>query len=232
MVPDKQRRGIGTACYDALQAGLARIEHDRQVTRTREDQPDAIRFLSNRGFAQAQRNPMSRLDLTRFDPGNTGLPQGCPDGIRIMSLTDLMAEEFDWQVRCEALEWAIDQDVPSPDPAIRLAFEVYKKRFTHPSFRPDAWFIALDGNDWVGMTTLWPHPPTPERLYTGLTGVLRSHRRRHIATALKLRAFQQARALGFGEIEADNEENNPMLSLNLRLGFVEHPAWLVFRKRV
>ena len=54
---------------------------------------------------------------------------------------------------------------------------------------------------------------------TGHTGVARSHRRKGIATALKVVALESARQLGIKFVVTGNEENNPMLQLNLRLGF-------------
>ena len=66
----------------------------------------------------------------------------------------------------------------------------------------------------------------------GLTGVLRSHRRRGIATAVKLPTIDFARSVGARYISTDNEENNPMYQLNLKLGFRPMPAWLDFEKHL
>jgi GNAT superfamily N-acetyltransferase len=69
-------------------------------------------------------------------------------------------------------------------------------------------------------------------LNVGMTGVLRAHRRMGIATALKVRAIQFAQTYGARWIETGNEENNPMLQINLRLGFQPAPAWLSFENRI
>ncbi len=53
--------------------------------------------------------------------------------------------------------------------------------------------MAVDGDEYVGMSNLWDDRAS-DALYTGLTGVKRSHRRRGIATALKVRAIAYARA--------------------------------------
>ena len=60
----------------------------------------------------------------------------------------------------------------------------------------------------------------------------RSHRRRGIATAIKVRSIRFAKDLGYRAIQTDNEENNPMYDLNLRLGFRPTKAWLQFRMEV
>ena len=64
-----------------------------------------------------------------------------------------------------------------------------------------------------------------------MTGVLRTYRRMRIATALKVRTIEFAQTYGAQWIETSNEENNPMLQLNLRVGFQPAPAWLSFEKR-
>jgi len=58
-----------------------------------------------------------------------------------------------------------------------------------------------------------------------LTGVVRTHRRRGVATALKVKGVEWARARGVRVIETDNEENNPMFDLNVALGYRPVPAW-------
>jgi hypothetical protein len=80
------------------------------------------------------------------------------------------------------------------------------------------------------MSCLWRHAAGRHKLNTGLTGVLRSHRRRGIATALKVCAMSFARDYGAIEVDTDNEENNPMLQLNYQLGFRSLPAELTLHK--
>jgi len=102
-------------------------------------------------------------------------------------------------------------------------------RFDSPNYDAKAHFIAIDGEKFVGLTGFWTSPVEKHKLYTGLTGVLRSHRRKGIATALKVSGVRYARDYGATVVETDNEENNPMFALNLQLGFEERPAWLDFR---
>ena len=60
----------------------------------------------------------------------------------------------------------------------------------------DAWFVALDRGKYVGMTELWSNQADPELFDIGVTGVLRPHRRRGIAMALKLRGIEFAQRRG------------------------------------
>jgi hypothetical protein len=47
-----------------------------------------------------------------------------------------------------------------------------------------------------------------------------------------VQAINYAQMLGIESIETDNEENNPMFQLNLRLGFKPIPAWVSYHKKL
>ena len=98
---------------------------------------------------------------------------------------------------------------------------------------PDGWFVPLDNDAYVGMTNLWSSQAAANVVYAGRTGVFRSHRRRGIAIALKLRAVEFARKQGIAEIRTQNASNNErMLTINNRLGFVRHPGNSYFVKEM
>jgi len=69
----------------------------------------------------------------------------------------------------------------------------------------------------------------PQTLQTGLTGVRKSHRRKGLALALKLRAAAFAKAYGARYIRTSNHQaNRSMLAINEAMGFVKELAtvWL------
>ena len=72
----------------------------------------------------------------------------------------------------------------------------------------DAWFVALDRGEYVGMTEFLSNQADPDLFDIGVTGVLRSHRRREIATALKLRGIEFAQKRGIRELRTWNASNN------------------------
>jgi GNAT superfamily N-acetyltransferase len=90
--------------------------------------------------------------------------------------------------------------------------------------------VAFDGERWVGQSDLIPYPHKRDVAVTGLTGVVGTHRRRGIATALKVTALERARQAEVRFVHTDNVADSPMLQLNLRLGFREGHAFLTFRK--
>ncbi len=83
----------------------------------------------------------------------------------------------------------------------------------------------------MGMTSFVRSSYDSLWLNTGFTGVLRSHRRRGLAHALKTIAISQMRQRGIRCIRAMNEENNPIWLLNQKLGFVARTAVLAYEKQ-
>ena len=66
-----------------------------------------------------------------------------------------------------------------------------------------------------------------------LLGVRRAYRRRGIATALKVRGILWAKNHGFQGVRTDTDTTNaPMIAINDRLGFVETPGRVEFRKEL
>jgi GNAT superfamily N-acetyltransferase len=233
--PEHRRQGIGTSLYDYLVDRLSEYKPTKLVSHTQEDRADGIRFLEKRGFQQVMRYPVSHLDVQGFDPKRyaSKLARVEESGIDILPLSKVAEADGGWKRKLWDLEWELVQDVPSPDPLTRQSFELFQERVLgYPGFDADAWFIALADDQWVGMSNLWIPQGDREKLYTGLTGVVRSHRRRGVATAMKVRGIEFARQWSARIIETDNEENNPMFFLNLDLGFEPQPAMLDFEKEI
>ena len=204
------------------------------TTSARDDQPDRLDFLKVHDYEFKMRYPQSHVDVEAFDasPFTEKIQSVIDSGIEIITAKQLSEEKPDeWQSILHELDWVLMQDVPLPDPPQKKSLENYiKAAFENPAFLPDSYFIARDGDEYVGVSTLFKDAMKPERLWTGLTGVLRSHRRRGLATALKVTALHHAKQLGAKFIQTDNEENNPMFQLNLVLGFTPLPAWIDFEK--
>lgn len=210
------------------------------ATETREDRPKRIALLRRRGFKAAQRSPRSSLDVTGFDraPYAKLFARLAAQGIAIRSLADLQQRDEQWKQKLYDLRWTIVQDVPSVEPATKPSMAEFEQMILEdPTLDEAAWFIAVDesvsdghaGGQYIGLSNLWLNDPGRKRLDTGLTGVLLEYRRRGIATALKVCTIDFARRLGAYTIDTDNEENNPMFDLNLKLGFQPKAAWVSYR---
>jgi GNAT superfamily N-acetyltransferase len=230
--PEVGRRGVGNAIYHQIvqtlsQAGLAVL-----TASTSDTQTSAVAFLLKRGFEVVLRRRVMRLDVTSSAIRRmlTGKAVDAGQKVEITTLEDLMSSVSDWRRKCWELNWELVQDLPQPDTPTRPTLERFSRRYRHAAFPPASWFIALQGDEWVGMSRVYANPATPEVFYTGLTGVRRSLRRRGIATALKLRGIRYVLTQGGKFMETNNEENNPMLKLNLGLGFRPGATLLDFQK--
>jgi len=227
--PDHRRRGMGAALYDRVLETVSPYRPTDLIASTHDDQTDTPAFLERRGFEVVLRRPVLRLDVRAFDE-NCVRSGPLEEGITISALSDLMPAVPDWKRRCWELDWEIVQDIPLFETPVRPTLERFSRTFEDPEFTPDSCFVARHGDAWVGMSILSTDPSTPGTYFTGVTGVRRDFRRKGIATALKLRGIGYVKSKGGHVIETDNEENNPMLDLNLAFGFKRGPAFLEFRK--
>ena len=233
VLPEHRRQGIGTALYQHLLQELAPHDPMELMAVTREDYEESVRFLQHRGFQEVQRQWESILEVASFDPTPfAGVAEKvAAQGIQIRTVRELESDP-ERDRKLYELEAALDEDVPSPEPSTMPEFEEWQKVWDDPSLLPDGWFVAVHGDQYVGMSALWGSQASRD-LYTGLTGVRRAYRRKGIATAMKLRAIAYAQATGAPRIRTWNEVNNQgMLSINERLGFVRQPASIDFVKKL
>ena len=232
--PGRQGQGVGRALFDGILEHLEVHEPEILQSFTREDHEAGIAFLKQRGFRISMKEQDSELDLASFEPAKfAGVVESVhASGIEILAASEIAKRDPDWMRKTWELHGDIIPDVPDDDVLHNEPFSEFEKSFKHPDFIPEGYFLALDGGRYVGMSSVWDRRVKKGEFYTRLTGVVRSHRRRGIATALKVRAHEFAKEWGAKVIVTDNEENNPMYDLNVRLGFVPTKAWLQFRKEL
>ncbi len=234
--PAYERQGIGTAVYNHIIHML--YQRDPQPvlleSGTYEHKPQSIRFLQKRGFKQVMRWIISTLDIQSFDASRFApLRQNIADaGIAIRPLT--MQKELDphWQQHIYDLDWELTLDEPLPTPPTKLPLAQYVAQvIEQPNILHEAWYVALHHDRYVGMTQLMKSETDPTHFNTGFTGVVRSHRRRGLATALKTYAIEYAQQRHGRLLRTGNEEHNPMYTLNRHLGFTDLTANLAFEKQ-
>lgn len=234
--PAFRRQGIGGELYVHLMDALAAEEPQGRIvmTRCREDQPETVRFLTQRGFQQTGSELFSELDVTTFDSQRLIAAQERmrQQGITIVAYPELAATDPACQRKCYELQGESMTGMPAGGERTRQSFAQFVQQiFANTAFIPAAFFIALDQGLYVGMSNLTNENDNPTRLVTDYTGVLPSHRRRGIATALKLHCLEYAKANGVKMITTSNDSTNPMYQLNLELGFKPTPAALYFELR-
>ena len=116
-----------------------------------------------------------------------------------------------------------------PDPNVPRTVEAMERRLSDLDLNFDACFIALEREHWVGYSCFDTANSSADRLRQSWTGVVPSHRRRGIATALKVLGVRYARQHGYAFIEtASRADNVVSQAMNLRVGFrasaVTNPA--------
>lgn len=229
--------------YQYIVAEIQQRSPIKLVHSVRSDKTDRVAFVERKGYVEAEREQTSDLDVGQFDPSAfaPSVENARAQGIEIYSLAQLKDLDKNWKRKIYDLYVEVHADIPSADGTTPRSFESYSKNLDNPivSFL-DTRYVAVDGNTkgvddvgaYVAMSNLEYNSVNPGLGHTGLTGVARTYRRRGIATALKVHAIVQAKADGVKRINTENEESNPMLDLNIRLGFKPGTAWITYEKKV
>jgi GNAT superfamily N-acetyltransferase len=231
--PKHQRRGVGRRLYDHVVAQVASFNPIALHAGLHEDNAAGLRFAVQRGFREEMRAWSSRLNMAAFDPAPFAgiVERVSAEGIRITTVAELQASDPECWLKLYELDRSTGADSPGPDPFTLPAYAQWEQLVRYaPNIIPEAYFVALDGNRYVGISNLARISGTSE-LEVGYTAVERTYRGRSIALALKIRAIEYARAHGVPAIRTDNNSTNaPMLHINTRLGFERGVAWLTLVK--
>ena len=232
VLPDFQRRGIGSALYERVAAKLSQFDPLSLRAIAGEDMVGRIRFLEAPGFREESRCWESQLEVSEFEPASfVGTEERIRiQGIEIRTMRE-METEPDRDRKLHELISEVQADMPNPEPYTRLSYGAFLKRMRgDQNLLPDAFFVAVARGDYVGVHFL-RQVPGSRALMTGDTGVTRKYRRQGLALALKLRGVGYAQAHGHPLIRTLNDSSNQsILALNQRLGFRRSLAWVGFIK--
>lgn len=213
VLAETRGRGVGSALYRGLSAwgGTAGLEHlEGYVPAT---ETESLAWAGRRGFEEIGRDTWLSLDL-----GRLGAPDAQPpDGIEIVVWADRpeLARGI-YGVACEAYP-----DVPGRDEDDMKSFEEWLALdMGGPGDRPEAVFVAVEGDDVVGYSKLHLSDARPTVAANDMTGVRRAWRGRGIAGALKQAQLAWAKERGLERLETANETRNvPIQRLNQSLGY-------------
>lgn len=237
VVPAHRGHGIGGALYDTLLGRAVEAGATELVTETAEDDAAAHQFLARRGFAQYHRRIESRLALGDVEPakiarGIDALTDAFfPAGVRIATYRQLLLAVPDAPRRLYELDALLWADVPFGLAGSVPSFEQYQAlELADPDFLPQATFVALDGQHWIGLGAVMNGRGF---LLNSMTGVAREWRGRGLARWLKLHTIRWALERNAAELRTFNDAvNDAILGLNRSLGFRESSVEVRYRKDV
>lgn len=235
--PAFRRRGIGTGLYDSIVNDLDVGPVCGWETAAWEGDPSGSAWLERLGFELVSTHQMSELELDRVDTAayREVIESVEATGVTLMSLAQYMSSTDDAAQEMYELAIELSRDVPWYEEVAKPSLEVWRREFLDSeTILADAFTVAVLNGELIGQSALMRDRHDPSSLATGLTGVRQPFRRRRIATAMKMRAIDLAKTQhgsGVGSrIRTGNAAENPMLDLNLRLGFARQPAWFIYAK--
>ena len=225
--PDFQRRGIGSALYNQVIDEVQAFNPPALRADAFTNLPQGFVFLQKRGFHEAFRETPVHLDVKAFDPSPyAGLePMLKAEGIVIKTLRELKSDP-DRDRKIYDLMCAVDKDLPheGDGPYLEPAFDDWVRWVNGQSVLPDAYFIALHADEYIGMRELGRY--SDYALLGGLLGTRREYRNRGIGLAMQLRGIIYAREQGYHFLKTCTAvQNVPMQNLFNKLGYARDPEW-------
>ena len=235
--PERRRRGVGRALYDALHAIAGAAGATELVTEAQSSDEAAAPFLARRGFAEYHRRIENRLSIGDVEHAMVGraidrhVDAFFASGVRVATFRQLDLVHDDAARRLYDLDATLWADVPFGLTGALPSYEEYlAAEISHPDFLPAATFIALDGDRWIGVSALVRGPGF---LLNSMTGVLRDWRGRGVARWLKLHTLRHALERGAAGIRTFNDSINPaILALNASFGFRVASVQVRYRKEL
>ena len=233
VTPAYRRQGLGSRLLEEVEKFASMTSVRWLEGETRESELGAaLPLLKSRGFRELERYQASRQAPASVDPGSL---EPLRDGLRRQGIETASFAAIDTRGARESLyrcAMAIQRDMPH-EPHVDwedAPLATYLKvMFENPLALPGAIFVARDGQEIVGVTCLVRRPGGDAEVWD--TGVVRTHRRRGIARALKLMATRYAVETGLRYIYTDSRSDNAgMLAINTELGFVPGDVLVIFEK--
>ena len=159
-----------------------------------------------------------KLDVAGFDyEAFAPIVRRCEDaGIAFTTMAELGDNESNHR-RLYELNRTCSADIPERGQF--YSYDEYVEQRIRQNYTPQTTVIAVDGGEWVGMSAASDHS-IDGYFFNEMTGVIRSHRGRGIAVAMKAIVVQLVRERGISEIRTIHHPDNlAPIALNRRLGY-------------
>lgn len=221
--------------FDALEERARQAGATILRARARDDDPLRIEVLQRCGYREDRRGRGWELDLVAERDRIVAMAEASQtrmseQGIRLMTMAEIDDPEKYakvWRVGEEATH-----DTPMTLPHIEESLEDYLRWFRSPDIHEDRFWIAMRGEDIVGVSVL-SYPPVRGFVGTAWTGTARAVRGQGVARALKCETLLQAIGLGVTRVRTGNDTANaPILHINETMGYRPIGETINFLRRV
>jgi GNAT superfamily N-acetyltransferase len=210
--PDARGRGVGTALYDAAIERLRGLGA-RRLTSSSRDDDDTVRFATARGWTRTGEQRISAVDPRTVDP-----PEPRAD-VQLVPFSDFSADPRPLY----EVDLAVTQDMPLDFDLDSISFDDWLAQWwTHPDVDREVSVAALSDGKPVAISMM-RMDRAAGRAANDITGTLREHRGRGLATLVKRDALGRAAQAGATVVVTENDESNAaMLKVNQRLGYAPY----------
>ena len=216
---EQRRQGIGSRLMEGALQQAAELGLSELTSQVDEDNFAGNAFCARFRFQPFLHAVNLSLDLRDWDSSAQipMLDQAKASGIAFTTYAALGDSEENRQ-RLYALNKTLNATIPRDQPQPFTPYESYVKgRIENKTMPHEGIFIALDGDQWVGMTQVSLEEGVA---YNQMTGVLPPYRGRGIAQALKLLLIRFVADNDRPIIRTFNDVTNPaMIALNEKAGF-------------
>jgi mycothiol synthase len=219
VLPQQRRHGVGTALLYALAERVEALGFPDLGVRA--DDEGSLAFAHRFGFEEVGRQVEQVRAVSADEPRPV-----VPDDIEVLTVAEHpeLLPRLYHELALQAFE-----DMPTPR-RVEITLEQWESEWLN---WPEATFVALAGDEIVGMAGLIHDGDRPDRAENSLTAVRRDLRGRGLARVLKETATAWASARGIREIYTWTQTGNEdMRAVNERLGFVTRDMSISLRRKL
>ena len=228
VLPAARQRGVGGTLLRAIAAEAATARKGFLHVSTTEARPEAIAFLTHRGFAEIDRHRIVRLELAGAERPSTAPPDG-------FAFTTL-AERPDLVSGVHGVAIEAFPDIPGSVPMAAGDLAEFRARdVDRPGVPPEAFVVAIEAatGEVVGYANLVFRAGSTTEAIHDMTAVRPAWRGRGLATSMKRATIAWAIDHGLTALETGNDEANAaMRAVNARLGYRPLPDEVTLRGSV
>ena len=232
VLPEMRRQGIGEALFARVIKDIRRGQHKVLNSLVFASSHGGIAFMKKHDFQEIDRVSWTSRPLSTPWPewALAKVHDIQKSEIRVINGVELEHLRNDWAEAWWKLQTGILRDVPSVVPFSETPFEKWKAYIDPPFTYRDHVLFAVLGRELIGSLRLGDLKN--DKMNINHTGTSRDYRRRGVSLLLKYKAFELARNKGARFITTQNHRSNPMLALNIKLGFSVQDEAIDYAKKL